>query len=524
MCEKTTENLSESDQILYSRQSYVQFITMSQNFVLELPTIPGAKICGSDCVFRNSNGSIDALKAGIVSCVGCGTACHMQCHKVTGDLFESVKALPKNNRATAHFGEASNVRLVCDNCLTWLNCEVPVDTKATFQLVFSRIAAKIISEKYVDTPKSRDTSNARKRRLADNGEAINVDAVFEMKDMISKCLNELDNLKKKSETDEKALTDRLDKLSTCMVDSMANAMIPVKDCIISKCDELTDGLKTNCIKIDNLANKIDEKIGLELTMVENGNFNGVDRSPGTVSTPIRSVNAVPRSPRSTIRRRAMMNNARTLLLSGHSETPRTTLFRNSGPTMPTQSGTAATDDVFGPVVHRGQDNRSAMINGNDDNTSRPRAQFKQKNAIYLRFVSSSITVNKMREILQRNGTIAQCLVESESNIEITRLIKKNVPEESFARRKHGVSYRIGCPENIYPIISDPGFWASHWEMRPWNDERQPDSSIGGSNLSQNHATPDRNFLPIAQSSKNPENVNHPPNIPQSTSTDQEQMI
>lgn len=182
---------------------------MSQNFMLELPTLSGAKICSTECVYRQNDGSIEALKSGLVSCVGCGKPCHMQCHKVTGDLLDTIRTMPKNNRCNAYFGEASNVRIVCDNCLTWLNCEVPTDSRSCFLLVFSRIAAKLISERYGEGMKGHETSNTRKRRLVNGGEMINVDTVTELKDMIGKCLSKMGDIERNNETGVKSMSSQL---------------------------------------------------------------------------------------------------------------------------------------------------------------------------------------------------------------------------------------------------------------------------------------------------------------------------
>lgn len=476
------------------------------NFMLDMPVLKGAKICGSECVYRHGDGSIDALKSGIVSCVGCGRQCHMQCHKVTGDIFETVKATPKNNRCNVPFGEASNVRIVCDNCLSWLSCEVPTDTKASFMLVFSRIAAKLISEKYADAPKNRETPNARKRRLTDSGEALNIDAATEIRDALAKCLNTIVEMEKKNDSSAMDITSRFDKLQAHITNTVKTEIGTVKDCVQSKCDVFVDfgeKLKSNSDKIDNLACKIDEKIGLDATVIDAGNANA--SLYAYASTPIRSSGRAPRSPGSTIRRRAMINNARSLLVSGNNETPRTALFRNHSSPLPTQSGTSSIDDIFGPTVQRNSDVRGSSANAAEGEVARAGSQFKQKRAIYVRYVSAAITPRKMKLILQRDARVAECIDQNEHNVEITRLVKKNVSEDIIARRRNGISYRIGCPDGIFPIISDPGFWASHWEIRPWNDEPQTERSTSAKNETHQY-------------------FNHPPNVPQAMSTDQVETI
>lgn len=467
---------------------------MANNFMLDMPVLQGAKVCGAECVYKQNDGSIEALKSGIVSCVGCGKPCHLQCLKVTGDLLETVKATPKNNRGNAYFGEASNVRIVCDNCLTWLSCEVPTDSKASFLLVFSRIAAKLISEKYVE--KTRDTPGSRKRKLTENGDLVNVDSMAELKDMMGKFLHRLDDIDKKSDSSDKSIKAHIIRLGTRIDDTVKSELESVKTSITSKYNDIGDKLKSHGDKIDNLSVKIDEKVGLDITVVENGHMRGGLNAPALVSTPSRPINRSSLGSGSTIRRRAMMNNARSLLLSDANETPRTALSRNSGPSIPTQRGTAVNDDIFGPAIQRLTDHREAASNG----SIATRSQFRQKSAVYVRYVSSSITTDKMRDILKRDARIARYMSENDASIEITRLVKKNVPEDNVVNRKNGVSYRIGCPDDVYPIMIDPSFWASHWEIRPWNDELPADRRNHGGHQTKNDTSSDHHHPPSAQPS------------------------
>lgn len=194
----STESVIFRQGLIVSASLSKFFFPMAAQFMLDVLVLDGAKICAENCVFNTSNvdnGSVEAFKAAIVACVGCGRPCHLQCHKITGDLLQSIKSVPKNNRCNIYFGQGSNVRLVCDNCLTWLNCEVPDDMKASFMLVFSRIAAKVFSEKIADNAKG--TTSVRKRRLIDINESVNVDTIGELKDLIGKCLVKFDELDKK---------------------------------------------------------------------------------------------------------------------------------------------------------------------------------------------------------------------------------------------------------------------------------------------------------------------------------------
>lgn len=165
----------------------------------------------------------------------------------------------------------------------------------------------------------------------------------------------------------------------------------------------------------------------------------------------------------------MMNNARSFIMSGANETPRTVLSRINGPIIPTQHGTSIDNEIFGRSVPR---RANLPYNGFDGDRTRPAPQFKHSDAIFIRFVDPSITTERMREILIRNGTIKQRVEENEDNIEITRLVKKNVPEELLANRRNGISYRIGCLADIFPIIMEPSFWAPHWEIRQWDNQFQ----------------------------------------------------
>lgn len=470
---------------------------MSQNFMLELPALPGAKICSTECVYRQNDGSIEALKSGLVSCVGCGKPCHMQCHKVSGELLDAVRTVPKNNRCNAYFGEANNVRIVCDNCLTWLSCEVPTDVKSSFLLVFSRIAAKLISERYADSAKSSETSITRKRRLVNGGETMNVDAVTELKDMIQKCLTKIEETGKKSEEGVKGITSQLGVMVNHIDSTVKKESDIIVDCVKLKCNEIDIKMIANEVKMSSIATKLEEKIELDLTVVENVRSNGGLGSPSLVSTPNRRINREIDTG-STVRRRAMINNARSMLLSGGNETPRTALVRNNGHVLPTISGTADNDNIFGPSVQRF--NRGYNENDeNGNNSQRTGSQFKKKQAIYLRYVSSSITIDNMKEILKRDARIGQSMEENESNVEITRLVKKDMTEEMLSRRKYGISYRIGCSDELYPIINDPSFWASHWEIRPWNEERRV-VGMGSIDEAKNHPNMDHNHRPKVQRS------------------------
>lgn len=75
----------------------------------------------------------------------------------------------------------------------------------------------------------------------------------------------------------------------------------------------------------------------------------------------------------------------------------------------------------------------------------------------------------MRDLLMRNVAIKHGFDENEEVIEITRLVKKNVPENVLANRKNGISFRIGCASELFQYIIDPGFWAPHWEIRQWDN-------------------------------------------------------
>lgn len=127
-----------------------------------------AKICSNDCQYKHDDGELESLGVdSIVSCVGCGRKCHMECHKVPLSLIKAVKSVPQNNRNFAYLGEMSYIRVVCDNCANMLMADIQNGTKPSFQSLF--VIDQIMKEKeiVVATSKNNGNSNKAKRKKRD---------------------------------------------------------------------------------------------------------------------------------------------------------------------------------------------------------------------------------------------------------------------------------------------------------------------------------------------------------------------
>lgn len=181
------------------------------------------------------------------------------------------------------------------------------------------------------------------------------------------------------------------------------------------------------------------------------------------NTPSRGNHQFGSSRASSMRRNAMNNHARNNHQNG---TP--TSKPLSGPSLPTESGAATGDEsLFGPAVPR-----KLTFNSVEGQQSQrgPRNEFRHENAIYIRYIDPSITTEKMMAILNKNATIEETIKTNPDVIEVTRLVKKRATEDEIAKRRNGVSYRIGCSPELLPLINDKSIWASHWEIRLWDKD------------------------------------------------------
>lgn len=163
--------------------------------------------------------------------------------------------------------------------------------------------------------------------------------------------------------------------------------------------------------------------------------------------------------RSTMRKTAINNN-RSKRDFTHGITP-------TGPILPTESGAATDEGLFGPAVPR-------KLNFNSSEpqipNKMPRKEFRHCDAIYIRYVDPSITTDKMLAIMTKSEAIKNMLDRDPEAVEVTRLVKNRCTEEEIAKRRYGVSYRIGCSLEVLPLVNDKSIWASHWEIRLWDKE------------------------------------------------------
>lgn len=136
-----------------------------------------------------------------------------------------------------------------------------------------------------------------------------------------------------------------------------------------------------------------------------------------------------------------------------------------GPRLPTEGGISEDAGIFGPVVKR----RIDFASNNQRNVPKvAKPHFQHTNAIYLRYVNSEITAEKMMGIIKRNPILKEAVENDPNAIEINRLVKNSLTEEQIANFKSGVSYRIGCTDQLMGALMDRSNWATHWELRQWD--------------------------------------------------------
>lgn len=421
--------------------------------MFNLDVLDKAKICSTNCNPDNPCA---------VYCVGCGRSCHLACHKVPDQMITSVSAIPKNNRVNGYFGECSYIRLVCDNCANLLISNVPKNGKPCFLSLFNELAKK--KNEVIDiTDTDTRQSQRNKRKKSDECDAELTDGnseMTEMKRLLEKCIVKLNNVETAA---TKTIANKLNEIENAQKSTLA------------KLQSNGHALEVINTKFDRNATSIDD--GMQK------GFNRLSELTEKLCTPLNTPHRFGSSRASSMRKYAMDNRARNNYLNG---TPTSKPF--GGPNIPTESGTATGDEgLFGPAVPR-----KLNFNAGDNQRSGggPRKEFRHENAIYIRFVDSSITPAKMTEIMMRNEKIKEAFDINPEVIEVTRLVKNRFTEAEIAQRRFGVSYRIGCSSELFKVVGEKEIWASHWEIRPWDKHY-------GNNDHNGQRSGDTNFLAAA---------------------------
>lgn len=442
----------------------------------ELEILQQAKLCTAEC---KQDGHFEKMTSeSIVFCVGCGRGCHMPCHNVPEAIVNAVQGVPKNNRAKAYFGELSYLRIVCDNCANLLNCNVPTSGKACFLNLFNNLSATNAAKNKVSEGDGESSSQPTKKRKneVDDG-MVDGNVMMEMKSLLYKCFVKMSTVEKATANLQSTILDNDEKLLT-----LNKGNIDATKSLAVKLDEIAKTLVETDNKVqsnDHKLGAINEKLDRNVTTIDDGlqkGFNKLVDMTEQFYSPItpRGGNGFGYGIRSSLRQTAMNNRTRRNLPNG---TPTSRSF--GGPSIPTESGAATgSDNLFGPAVPRKLNFNNGEIHRSSDV---PRKVFRHDNAIYIRYVDPSITPKKMSTILNMNEKIKEALDGNPEAIEITRLVKNRVTEDEISKRRFGVSYRIGCSQDLLAVVSDRNIWANHWEIRSWdknfnNKERQEQRS------------------------------------------------
>lgn len=456
---------------------------MGENNTFSLEVLQHAKICSEKCKGVYENGEWEVMaKEHVVNCVGCGRGCHMPCHKIPDAIVNAVKAVPENNRTNAYFGECSYMRIVCDNCANLLNCNVPPNGKPCFLTLFNHLAKKM----NVPDANTGETQPNKKRKSDELGDVTNVtNGMFdELKEIMAKCLS-------KMATVESIATGTHTKL-TKLMDHENDA----SKAMTKKLDDISNVLKTaeHTVQANNVTlEAINTKLDRNVSSIDDGLQKGFNRL-ADLTEKLCTPSATPRNGqhmhdgRTSLRRNMMKTNR---AQRNHSNgTPTSRPF--GGPAIPTESGAATDDGLFGPAVPR----KLYFDSGENQQTNKAhRNEFRHEDAIYIRYVDHSITPDKMFALLSRNETIKNAMEIDQSVIEVKRLVKDSCTDEEMAKRRFGISYRIGCTKELFSLVNNKSLWASHWEIRQWDKDfskERAEQRRGGSNF-----RPRSNEQPVA---------------------------
>lgn len=429
---------------------------------LELKQLHGTKICSDSCKHVYDNGLVEKMGAQhVVYCVGCGKGCHMPCHNVPEPIANSIKNIPVHNRAKAYFGEMSYVKIVCDNCANLLTSEVPIGEKPTFFTLFNKLATKLI-EKFGEGSEMKmdEEGNSNENGIDDyqsgkkrKGVAINstqdmLCEMIELKRLVNSCFIKMKNVETTNEQileASKASTVAVEKLNT-VEGSITN--------VLNRLNENGTLLSTLHTKIDGNALVMDD--GFQKGFNKLADLNEKMCSPSTPVNNDRWFTPNGYNRGTSLRRMAFTNRSR-----HRGGTP----FESSGgPVIPTENGAATDNGLFGPAVPRRLNFEGQHAEG------APRKEFRHENAIYIRYVDASIKPETMVQILAKKEEVKRMIEQTPDSIEVTRLVKKTMSEEDIAKRRFGVSYRIGCCLELIEVIKDKSMWANHWEIREWDKD------------------------------------------------------
>lgn len=435
---------------------------------LEIPILKDAKICSRACEYKHDDGQLEILgNNSLVTCVGCGKKCHMQCQKIPNNLVESVNSVPQNNRIFAYFGQMSYMRVVCDNCANLLNSNVDKGKQPTFQSLFEKIATEVFEKKLKERENEmkmnmnvepiQSTSfqiNSLKRKKSNMDGDTEEDSHDPTNNILISLLakiEEMNGFMKLQQDQSKIQYNDVTKLISDVGESV-NLNIDAKNEILNtKIDSVKQIIGECALKLERNESSIDD--GLQKGF--NNLFENVQKCITPLLTPVRV------NPRSSLRRAAFTNNT----TENHSDTPRSRWSQNNvGPNLPTESGRNENVEIFGPAISR----RINFGKESQENAKAVRPQFRHNNAIYVRYVDSSITADKMLNIVKINQVLNEAIQHDPGVIEINRLVKKSLTEEEIARFKNGVSFRIGCADFLFEALQSKENWANHWEIRLWD--------------------------------------------------------
>lgn len=413
-----------------------------------------AKLCSSECVEVLDDGTRSKLNAAsVVSCVGCGKKCHLECHKVPNQLINAVKSVPMNNRVHAYFGEQSYMRLVCDNCANWLNCDVPKDSSPTFLTLFTKLAERLIKEKYVlkekditDQESTAASSSGRKRKKLSMDDSDETNLLGDLMKIMQSCVGKLDRIEQKCDVG----SSNVESGFSAMKEAMKASNNDIGKSVQNICDTL---LNVND-KLTNVDLKIDSKHDVIESGIQSG-FNDLLNKTEKLLSPLTPRGKVRRN---DLRTRALVNSA--IMAT----TPRAKPNYTSYADILKKPGTSSDDVIFGAVVPR------RLFDGQQGNRPAIGPNFRHKDAVHLRYVDPMVTPKKMICILRKNSRLNEELDIDINSVEITRLTKRTMTEEDIRSYKFGVSYRIGVKSDLYDILNDGSVFAPHWEMRRWIDK------------------------------------------------------
>lgn len=160
------------------------------------------------------------------------------------------------------------------------------------------------------------------------------------------------------------------------------------------------------------------------------------------------------------------------------------------PKLPTEDGSNENVGIFGPAVNRRIDFGSR---NNETAPKQKQSQFQHDTAIFVRYVDPSITAVKMLDIVKMNEVLKEALKNDPGAVEVTRLVKKSLTEDQITGFRNGVSYRIGCTESLFEALQAKSNWATHWQIRPWdneykNTENEIETSFNGLNSDETTTT------------------------------------